>query len=466
MERLNEQEQRDLIGAVEQAIVFSRTMHPNEAILKVASDRQYNPQFVSRMVEAFNKSKTVHVLKEAKGDDRAKPFDIADAAWVLQKMYAPEMTKAAAEVPQVTRERSLVRQTQVMQKAASALQPAPVKDPELRARMMKQAEDAYFYVCKKVMDQLHTNVQEQKYAFDQALDRIVTEIAPMPEHYLQKVARYIINGYPTTGPALLAVLSNRLSRPLPELQKTANAVVFPNREPYISISALYTAAEKMAKAEIEEQTFEKSAEEGFISGVASRALAETLAGMGVAPETMAEAGAASRKEKGEDVLDPNFYNKLKELDVKRAFLSLVLYDPDLKQYGMSELRKSYNDVVSTVPNAYQNPVVLKNMMLRNLQSSGVKDPYELKQELEIGKTMDETTQNREKMQLERDKLKALTKPSESRPEPFQFGRLPLVAPVGEAIGSMGTITEKALKVRQEEEEREAKKKEQTNKAKS
>ena len=457
MERLSEQEQRDLIGAVEQAIVLSRTVHPNDAILKVAAERQYNPQFVSRMVEAFNKSKTVHVLKEAKGDDRARPFDIADTAWILQQMYAPVEKAAAVELPKGGRPEPVM-----MEKAASAI-PNPIKDPELRARMLKQAEDAYVHVCRRVMDQLHAKVQEHKYAFDTALERIVEEMAPMGNRRLQKVAQHIIDGYPTTGPGLLAILSNRLNRKLPDIEKMGCASIFPNREPYLSLAELYLAAEKLARAEIEEREFEKNAEDGIISGIASRSLAATLAGMGVAPETIEDVSAAGRKKEGDDVLDPDFYNKLKSLDVKRSFLSLALYDPDLKQYDFSALRRAYNNVVSSVPNAYQNPVVLKNLMLRNLQSSGVKDPYELKQELDIGKAMDESGQNREKMQLEREKVKALTKQAPPVRTPFEASKKSLFDSVGERLGEVSDISLKAHKERQENEDRAAKAEERVKK---
>jgi hypothetical protein len=77
-------------------------------------------------------------------------------------------------------------------------------------------------------------------------------------------------------------------------------------------------------------------------------------------------------------------------------MSLVLYDEDLRDYNYSDLVKAYNASVSTVPEAYDNPVILKNLMVRNIQSSGIKDPFEIGQELKIDKNLRERTQQKQK----------------------------------------------------------------------
>jgi len=64
-------------------------------------------------------------------------------------------------------------------------------------------------------------------------------------------------------------------------------------------------------------------------------------------------------------------------------MELVLYDPDLQQYDYKALIKAYNDTVSNVPSAYKNSALLKNLMLKNLESAGQKDPFEILQEQKI-----------------------------------------------------------------------------------
>ena len=88
-----------MISSVEQAIGLTNVgLSPNKAIQKVAAAEQYGPEMTKRMVEAFNKSKSVHILKEADEDIRAGNFELADATAVLAGIYEePLQQKAATE---------------------------------------------------------------------------------------------------------------------------------------------------------------------------------------------------------------------------------------------------------------------------------------------------------------------------------------------------------------------------------
>ena len=110
------------------------------------------------------------------------------------------------------------------------------------------------------------------------------------------------------------------------------------------------------------------------------------------------AAATGKDEKDDDkivdVVEPGVFNRLKELEARRTLMKLVLYDPELNSYDMPQLVKAYNQSVSTVPDAYKHDSVLKNLMLQNLETGGVKDPFQLKQEVEIGKNLAEMEKTR------------------------------------------------------------------------
>jgi hypothetical protein len=59
----------------------------------------------------------------------------------------------------------------------------------------------------------------------------------------------------------------------------------------------------------------------------------------------------------------------------------------LKNYAYQDLVTAYNDTISTIPEAHKNPGILKNLMVNSLQSSGLKDKFELKQELDIQQSL-------------------------------------------------------------------------------
>jgi hypothetical protein len=99
-------------------------------------------------------------------------------------------------------------------------------------------------------------------------------------------------------------------------------------------------------------------------------------------------------------LSPNFFNKLKEFDTKRNFMDLALYDKDLSKYDFNALVDAYNSAVGINPHASDNATVLRNIMLHNLATGGIKDPFGLDTELSIAKKMEE----RDKATLEKEKL--------------------------------------------------------------
>ncbi|MHC4617947.1 MAG: hypothetical protein ACYTEQ_09360, partial [Planctomycetota bacterium] len=70
-------------------------------------------------------------------------------------------------------------------------------------------------------------------------------------------------------------------------------------------------------------------------------------------------------------------------------MTLALYDPDLSQYAHRDLVKAYNESVMAVPSAHRNSPILKNLMVRNLESGGVKDMFELSQEVALGKALEQ-----------------------------------------------------------------------------
>lgn len=410
MDPLNSRDEADLIGAVEQSIVLANGgLHPNDAITKVASDKKYGPDKVRRMTEAFNKSKSVHVLKTAAGDDRAKPFPIADVSEILSRIYMPQ-EKSAAVVAEIPKGSFVDFDFNAMQKTASA---APEKrlsvpDREFAERVAKTAALAQQQIAAGIEEQLRMKVQEYKYAFDTALDDLCEHLAPLSDFKLRKAAQMIVNRHQTTGNDLLKIAASRINREIPDMQKTANTVVFPTKEPFLSVSRLYDAANRMAAAELAYDEFRKTAAD--LPSMATGAIASMIASAGLNPTRAANALAAQPPKSIEEGLDAPYYNKTKGNDAKRAFLLLALYDKDLKQYPMAQLREAYNAAVQMAPDAYRNPVVLKNMMLRNVQTSDVKDPFEMQQELGIGDLLTKRRTAHEQMLAQEKARAALLKP--------------------------------------------------------
>lgn len=442
MDKLSRSDERGLVQAVEQSIRLTHQGEtPNNAIAKIASQKRYGPEHIRRMAEAYNKSKSVHVLKTARSEDRSAPFELANADVILGSVYTAGQKTAAAACSTPKRGASYTPSKQ-KQKQKSRVGRVTV-DAQVVDRLTKQAARDHKHVCDRVDTQLRLAIQKQKLAFDRAIDDLVEHTAPMSSRDLQKVAQFVINGYPTTGPNLLGLLGHRLRRELPDLQKTANGVVYNKLEPYLTISRVYDAAQKMASAEIALADFQagltvpedihaeepvmrmRKEAETFLGSLAANTLANMAAGVGSAQGAQQAVRDSKKKIKSvEEDLDPLFYNRLKGHDTKRTFTTLALYDPELKQYDTQDLIRAYNDAVKVNPEVYRNEGVLRNVMINNLHSHGIKDLSSLKQELEIGKALTAEEVFRDK--LRRDAVK---------PEKVQA---PLV-PVSPGTGKPGAL---------------------------
>lgn len=435
MDQLSIPEQQDLIKDVEHTIRLTHDgMSPNEALTKIASERKLSPEMIRRAAEAFNKSKSVHVFKTVGEEERAKPFDLIDPSAVIQNIFQPTQKVASSFALPEGRFDAIDFgfSDSMLEKAAteeSGLESGvPERDPtddELMTieRLSKQARIEHEQFCEGMRNKIHMKIQEHKYAFDQSLKTVVGIAQRMSDRQFEKMARRIVTGYPTTGPGLIAILSHQSRKEIPgNLEKMANHIVFRAKEPYLSIANLYKAAEDMAKGEEEMKMFEqKTAAEPFLGSVAANTIANMLAGMGLSPDEMTHVmGSKKKHRRVEEDLDPAFYNRLKAYDAKRTFMMLSLFDPDLKEYDQKSLMKAYNDSVQAIPEAFDKPAILKNLMVRNLQSSGIKDPFEMKQEQDIAKLLREREVIAENKRHEENRRLEAEKDKDKR-EPISVG---------------------------------------------
>lgn len=417
----NPDEER-IVKAIEQSIALSNEgASPNEAIQKVAEEQQFSAPFIARMVEGFNKSKSVHILKNAAESERAKPFELANTATIVAAIFPDDVSekqeKVACEVPQQDFSRIDFKGGGMEKAAEGSPQPVTLPVHSFAARLEKYAS-----FCGKVLETLSFNVAKRRRAFNKHLEKSARELQKLSPPQLKKVAQAVTNGYPETGPKLLKILRQKSRCHLPELEKTAHGVIFPSEEPFLSIANVYKSAGAWADACNAQAIFEKDAKEGagmfrqFLQGEGEFGHVKTAAGVSDVYKSFAgsmlagkrlgdEAAKAKKEEPLTDVLDPEVINRLQELEARKSLMQLMLYDEDLAKYETPEIVSAYNAAVSTVPEAYKHSAVLKNLMIQNLETGGVKDPFQLKQEADIGKSLAET-----------EKTRLLTQKEEMTPE--------------------------------------------------
>jgi hypothetical protein len=427
MNTLSPDGEKALVTAIEQSIRLTHEgLSPNDAITKVAQDNQFGPELIRRMAETFNKTLSVHKFKTAGvDDDRAQVFDLADAGVIIHNIYEPSEKIASAFSLPVGDFSEDVLSAPVMEKTARAADPGTVK------RLTAQARIDQGHIRKGIQDQLRLESRRHKLAFDNGLDDLCEHCAPLSPRAFQKTAQFIVNGYPATGPKLLSIVVSRTTQEIGDMEKTANAVVFPRLEPYLTVSRIYDAAEKMAAAELAQQDFDKEGA-GFASRLATSSLGNMIAEMDDDP------GEKKKQlDFPESTLAPEYFNRMKSHDAKRTFTLLSLYDDELKQYDFPELMKAYNSSVHITPDAYKNPEILRNLMIKNLHSVGVKDPFELKTELEISNILeDRSRRQQETLDKERARKARLSAPDPDAGKTV----VRLTEALGKASESIGKLT--------------------------
>ena len=72
----------------EAASIFNKTGDPNQAIIKTASERDFNSDQVTRLVELFNTVTALNHYKSA--SDKTATFPIADADTIMVQLFDPE----------------------------------------------------------------------------------------------------------------------------------------------------------------------------------------------------------------------------------------------------------------------------------------------------------------------------------------------------------------------------------------
>lgn len=415
MKNLSKADEKKLIDATEQAIQYSNTgLSPNDAIEKVAREYNYTPPFIKLIASAFNKSKHVFFCKTASPDRRSAEFPLADPKVIIDNIYKqkdPEqnIVKEACFVPDIDLSKNdLYEIEKVAENNSEEDTVIPFLRPESVSNILYKADQMY----KTAKDQLHQKSAMLYQELDRAMDEVVETARTLSDKDMQKVAQTVINSYPRCGSNFMRLIYARINRDMPDIQKSANAAVFPLYEPYISITKSIETAKKYTRAKNAEKLFDKKAGDNFMQDFAANIAAGSLQNAGVRDTTKLEDILKySEPTKKLERLDPDFYNQLKEIDTRRNFLNLALYDDDLNKYEFPALVNAYNDAIQMAPEASDNRVVLRNMMIHNLETGGVKDPISLKTELDIGKSLRDSSADKlkgEKLRMQIKKLKQET----------------------------------------------------------
>jgi hypothetical protein len=439
MSRLSKQAEQRLTEALEKvATLVSEGEHPNDAIVKVASDGGIPAGHVNLMVTAFNTGRTETQRKIGQDIfEKSAEFDLADAEEILNRMYPKEVKSAAAarlssvvseeyaapptwhrdSIKKATFNQELPPLTTRAGTVVKSVEPLPA-DPVLA---MKKAH------CQAA--DTRRELENRRAEVSNLQDNLISSITKLAEYFRQPgcepylgVKGNMVRLFDKKASALFKMLETRNPRLIKQAGDGSEFYSLVNfqKEPYALVRKCLTEAEvlvekqasfnefeKQAKAQIEEkllpfaQSQDPSRTPGVLASVEKTAAdlfglaspfsaSSTMLGFDSAADRLNKAIGAEiaesqlgTKQKAlgkvmSELEDPKHIGKLRNLQASSLLTGLMANDDVISGYDPEEVMGHYNELSQIAPRAALHEGIMRAMLRRRLAGgSSAIDPYEI-----------------------------------------------------------------------------------------
>lgn len=405
---------------------------PTDALIAVAGELGMGPGMVNTLAAFYNKAQGAAVLRKAASDEARRSFPLADAGEAVKVMMAKMVPGLAedkkCELPPRRRRGGADKE------ASDDGFAEDLREEREWARRTVRAGEGPVYaqfrrlegIWKKASQKLRAAECAARENMKSNLNDLGAMARRMSEKTLEKSARMVVNHYRRYGRSMMTAVLADADRELPApIEKTATAGVLP-REPFFEkMDDFFRSILDYGEASLDKRAFDAvsggeafvkwgrlirgddPAEEGSVKSsfyklAGADGVDKTAAGGGLAALNLllnslehvrsgagraaaGLAGIASREGHIKKDLNaelssvmaggPDLYRTMRQLKAKETFLILSLYDDNLSQYPMERLEKAFNEAMLMHPTAYRKPGLTKVLMLQNLESGGVVDPF-------------------------------------------------------------------------------------------
>lgn len=434
MNRLSKQAESRITEALEKvALLVGDGEHPNDAIVKVASESGIPAGHVNLMVNAFNTGRTETQRKIGQDIfEKAAEFDLADSEEILKRMF-PQEIKTAAELsserivsdeyalPPVWH-RSLVKAAKYNQdlpplqtrsgKIVTSVSPLPTDPIELMKRAHCQVKD------------LAREVENKRGEVSNSEDLLIESITKLAEYFRKpgcdpflSVKANMTRLFSKKAEALFKIIETRN----PKLTKQASSdreffslvnfqqepynlvkVCMENAEAYLAKKASFEAFEKEAKKTMEERVlpFGQVQNPERTYGVLESVEKRSFLGMDIPGISQFEsAGADQLKDMAKSELfdknraeakalkkiqDPAHIAKLRNMETSSLLTDLMANDEIISSYDPEEVIHHYNEISQIAPRASSQEGVVRAVLRKRLAGGqSAIDPYEVSELLNM-----------------------------------------------------------------------------------
>jgi hypothetical protein len=431
--KLSKQAEQKLTEALEKvAELVADGQHPNEAIVKIASEEGIPAGHINLMVSAFNTGRTETQRKIC--DDvfeKAAEFDLADAEDILKQMY-PDSVKTAAEIHTssvIAEEYALppTWHTARVKKASllSELPPLQTRSGKVVTEVAPLPVDPMVAMKKAhaSMKDTQREIENRRGEVSNLHDTLLSSITKLAEYFQRpgcepflSVKANMVRTFGKQASTLFSILESKnkkLAKQASSDREYFSLVNF-QQEPYnlvrgcLDVAAKYLEKksafedfEKSAKAQMEERILpfgevqNPHATHGVLESVekrsfidmpplvkaydeASKGIYKDIAGADVFDKATAENKALK------SLNDPAHMAKLRNMQTSALLTDLMANDEIISGYDPEEVIHHYNEISQIAPRAASQEGVVRAVLRKRLAGGqSAIDPFEVGQLLDM-----------------------------------------------------------------------------------
>ena len=395
IELISPEQERTLMSAMRSAIGFANSGDmPTASIVKSAREHNLGPEFAMRLAEAFNASKTVSHFKKTAGDARAASFDLADSAEVVKQLYMPdEVEKAAAVTCKLKAHDFFSHQRPTLSKAAAETK--PVK----KASCMRTTAVTKLHSLRKHLEKLGSDIRVEMLTAQSKAEEAFLKTAELLRsnaNAFDQIEYRVVGTYGTAGKRVMDKLW-KMADYERFGQKRASSVpdrpvVMANTVVYNTVRNLMAQLDKAAESFVEYESYKKAAVTVTVQQKKADAASDAqdeLAGGSIAkdvdPMQLLKGVKAikdiAQKPPGTPDVAPNFITPgheagLRAIKTKMMLNNFMVEDPVLSGYAPADIIGAYNQISTMAPGLSSEPLVMRGLIARVLQTGGRFDPHE------------------------------------------------------------------------------------------
>lgn len=445
--RLSKQAEQRLTTALEKvANLVAEGQHPDDAIVKVASEDGIPAGHVNLMVNAFNTGRT-ETQRKIGGDifEKAAEFDLADAETILKRMF-PSEVKTAAELSRqtvISEEYSLppTWHRDIVKKATynQTLPPLQTKSGHTVTEAPKLDTDPAFAMKKAYcqVQALTREVENRRAEVSNLQDELVAQITKLAEYFRRPgcepyvgVKGNITRLFGKKAEALCKLLENRNSKLVKQAGAGREFFSLANfqTEPYSLVKNCLDTADKLVEKKAAFEKFEKEAADksektilpfgqtidpfkgyGVLDEVEKRSFLSPKAIAGSLGTAIGAANANIGKEIvdtevfGKDkaynkvlnsLQDPSHQSRLRNMQTSSMLTDLMSNDEIISGYDPEEVLHHYNEISQIAPRASSQEGIMRAILRKRLEGGkSAIDTYDLSELLKMENSLKDRDKN-------------------------------------------------------------------------